>query len=167
MNDRSMRVIHWLFVVSVVLFISGIGFVIAAARSAREAPAVVEGPATVPVASIAQIMNGITQPAALVVYNAVGTIINADGVTEIAPQNDEEWAVIANSAAALIESGNLILMGDRAIDTGEWVTMTRAMMEAGQEALEAAQEQSTDGILDAGGKINETCDNCHAQYQRQ
>ena len=161
-----MRIFYWLFAVSVALFISGIGFVIAAARTARDAPAV-EVPATVPIASVAQIMNGITGPSALTVYNAVGTIINADGVKEIAPQNDEEWANVANAAAAVIESGNLLLIGDRPLDNGDWVTMTKAMMETGQAALTAAQAKDKEGILDAGGPLNDTCDTCHAKYQRQ
>ena len=161
-----MRIFYWLFAVSVALFISGIGFVIAAARTARDAPAV-EVPATVPIASVAQIMNGITGPAATVVYNSVGTIVNADGVKEIAPQNDDEWANVANAAAAVIESGNLLLIGDRPLDNGDWVTMTKAMMETGQAALTAAQAKDKEGILDAGGPLNDTCDMCHAKYQRQ
>src|SRR5688500_15034514 len=103
-----MRMVHWLFIVSVALFVSGIGFVIASGRSAPPAVAVQEVPAVAAVASIQQIMAGITGPAATVVYNAVGTIINSEGIKEIAPQNDEEWAVVANSAAALVESGNLL-----------------------------------------------------------
>jgi hypothetical protein len=161
-----MRIFYWLFAVSVALFISGIGFVIAAARTARDAPAV-EAPATVPIASVAQIMNGITGPNALTVYNAVGVIINADGVKEIEPQNDEEWANVANAAAAVIESGNLLLIGDRLLDNGDWVTMAKAMMETGQAALEAAQAKDKEGILEAGGPLNDTCDTCHAKYQRQ
>ena len=162
-----MRIIYWLFAVSVALFISGIGFVIAAARTALDAGPVVEAPVTVPVATVAQIMNGITGPNALAVYNAVGTIINADGVKEIEPQNDEEWANVANAAAAVIESGNLLLIGDRALDNGQWVTMTKAMIEAGQGALKAALAKDKEGILNAGGPLNDTCDMCHAQYQRQ
>ena len=162
-----MRIVYWLFFVSVALFISGIGFVIAAARTGRDAGAETAAPATVPVATVAQIMNGITGPNASVVYNAVGTIINADGVTEIEPKNDEEWANVANAAAAVIESGNLLLIGDRALDNGEWVTMTKAMIERGQAVLKAAQAKDKDAILETGGPLNETCDMCHAQYQRQ
>lgn len=161
-----MRIFYWLFAVSVALFISGIGFVIAAARTVRDTPAV-EAPATVPIASVAQIMNGITGPSALTVYNAVGMIINADGITEIEPKNDEEWANVANAAAAVIESGNLLLIGDRALDNGDWVTMTKAMMETGQAALKAAQAKDKEGILEAGGPLNDTCDTCHAKYQRR
>ena len=162
-----MRIIYWLLAVSVALFISGIGFVIAAARTARDAGAAVEAPTTVPVATVAQIMNGITGPNALVVYNSVGTIINADGVTEIEPKNDEEWANVANAAAAVAESGNLLLIGDRALDSGEWVTMAKAMVATGQDALKAALAKDKNAILEAGGPLNDTCDMCHAQYLRQ
>jgi hypothetical protein len=162
-----MRTVYWLFGISVALFLSGIAFVIAAGRMARTAEPVEAASVTTAVATTAQIMNGITGPAANVIYNAVGTVVGPEGTKEIAPQNDQEWAVIANSAAALIESGNLLLMGTRAIDQGDWVKMARAMMDKGQLALKAAQDHNTDGILIAGGDINETCDNCHARYQRQ
>jgi len=129
-----MRIVHWLFVVSVALFVSGIGFVVAGARTTRLAPAA-DVPVTTPVASIKQIMNGIVAPAATVVYNAVGTFVSAEGVKEVAPQNDEEWAAVGTSAAT--------------------------------PALKAAEAKSTEGILAAGSEINDTCDNCHAKYQRQ
>ncbi|MBI4888791.1 MAG: hypothetical protein HY824_16960 [Acidobacteria bacterium] len=149
------------------LFVSGIGFVIAAARTSREAPAAVEAPAAAPVASIKQVMQGITMPAATSVYNAVGTVMNADGIKETAPQNDEEWTALASQAAALVESGNLLLIGKRLVDSGEWVTMTRAMIEKGQLAIKAAEAHDKEGILSAGSEINDTCDTCHAKYQRQ
>jgi hypothetical protein len=162
-----MRTIQWLFFVSVALFICGIGFVIAAARTSREAPTAVEAPATVPVASIKQIMSGITMPSATAVYNAVSTVVSADGVKETAPQTDEEWAALASQAAALVESGNLLLMGDRVVDTADWIKMTRAMIDKSQMALKAAEGHDKEGILAAGSDINETCDTCHAKYQRQ
>ena len=162
-----MRTVHWLFVVSVALFVSGIGFVIAGGRTVQVAAPVEEALVMTPVASVRQICAGIVGPAATVVYNAVGTIISVDGITEIAPQNDEEWAVVANSAAALIESGNLFLLGDRVVDNGDWVTMTRALIESATVALTAAEAQDTEGILGAGEGINASCDNCHERYQRQ
>ena len=160
------RIVHWLFAVSVALFVSGIAFVIAAGRTSREA-APPSAPVTTPVASVAQIMNGITGPAANVVYNAVQTIVSREGVREIEPKSDEEWARVADSAAALVESGNLLLLGNRAVDNGDWVKMTRAMMDAGAKALKAAQAHSKDDILESGSDINVTCDNCHERYQRQ
>jgi cytochrome c556 len=44
--------------------------------------------------------------------------------------------------------------------------MTRAYMDAGTKALKAAEAKDKDGIVDAGGDLNTTCDNCHARYQR-
>jgi hypothetical protein len=161
-----MRTVQWLFVVSAALFICGIGFVIASARTSRAATPVAETLVTTPVASIKQIMNGIVLPDAFVIYEAVGTKSSAAGVEEIAPQNDAEWAKVANAAAAIIESGNLLLMGNRVLDKGDWIKMTHDFMEQGKLALKAAEAKDKDGIVSAGGDLNTTCDNCHAKYQR-
>jgi hypothetical protein len=165
--DSKMRTIQWLFVVGVLLFITGIGFVIAGAREARSAaPAAEPAFTTTPVASVKQIMAGITGPAATTVYNSVGTVVSVNGIKETAPQNDEEWAALGSTAASLAESGNLLLMPGRAIDTGDWVKMTQAFIEASTKAVKAAEEKSTEGILSAGSEINETCDTCHERYQQ-
>jgi hypothetical protein len=164
-----MRTVYWLFAISVALFISGIGFVIAGERTARAATpaAAVAAPVdTAPVATIKQIMIGITNPAAFVIYEAVGTKSSAAGVEEIAPQNDEEWAKVGSAGAAVVESGNLMLIGNRAIDKGDWVKMTRDMMEQGKAAMKAAEAKDKEKIVEAGGELNTTCDNCHARYQR-
>jgi len=161
-----MRIVHWLFVVSVALFVSGIGFVIAGARSARAAVAVDTPVTTTPVASVKQIMKGIVAPAATVVFNSVSTTVSFKGIEERAPHSDEEWEVVGNSAAALVESGNLLLMGSRAVDKGDWVTMSQALIDAGKVALKATQEKSAEGVLGAGEAVNMSCDNCHRKYQR-
>jgi hypothetical protein len=165
-----MKTVYWLFVVSVGLFIGGIAFIIAGERTARAAtPAAAAAAAveTAPVATVKQIMIGITNPAAFVVYEAVGTKSSAAGVEEIAPQTAEEWAKVGSAAAAVVESGNLMLTGSRAIDKGDWVKMTRDMMEQGQKAMKAAEAKDKEGIVAAGGDLNNTCDNCHARYSRQ
>jgi hypothetical protein len=162
-----MKIVHWLFVVSVALFVCGIGFVIAGARAARQAPAVDTAAASlVPVASVKQIMKGITGPAANVVFNAVSTTVSVKGTEEKAPQTAEEWEAVGNSAAALIESGNLMLMGSRVVDKGDWVKQSRALIEAGTVALKATQAKSADQVLASGEAINMTCDGCHLKYQR-
>lgn len=161
-----MRTVNWLFIVSVALFIGGIGFVIASARTARSAAPVEAVVTTTPVATVKQIMAAITGPSASVIYGAVSTTVTATGITEVAPQNDEEWAAIGNSAAALGESANLLMTDSRAIDKGDWIKFSQQLVVTSKMALKAANEKSVDGILEAGGPINETCDNCHAKYQR-
>ena len=161
------RLVSWMMALSAALFISGIAFIVAAAR---------EGPATAPatpaietvaVGDVRQIMTVITLPTATAVYDAVGYVSSAAGIVETEPRNDEEWAALAANAAALAESGNLLLIAGRPVDDGDWVTMTRAMITAAQTAEKAAESKSKEGILDAGSAINETCDNCHAKYRRQ
>jgi NAD/NADP transhydrogenase alpha subunit len=163
-----MKSVQWLFVVSALLFITGIGFVIAGAREARSAAPVAEpAPVGTPVATVKQIMAGITGPAATTVYNSVGTIVSAEGIKETAPQTDEEWASLAATAASLAESGNLLLTPGRAIDNADWVKMSQTFVEKSKLAIKAAEEKSTEGILSAGSEINETCDTCHERYRRQ
>jgi hypothetical protein len=163
-----MRIVNWLFAISVALFISGIGFIVAGARAAQRAtPADAPPPTIEPVASVKQIMDGIVGPAAGVVFDSVGTIVSAAGIEEKQPRTDAEWAVVGASAAALAESANLIVIGNRAVDRDEWVKMSQALAEAAKVVLKATEAKDPMGVLAAGETLNETCDNCHRRYQRE
>lgn len=161
-----MRTVHWLFLVSVALFVTGIGFLLASARVARQQPAPVEAPATTPVATIKQIMQGITMPAANVVFQSVSTTISHRGIEEKRPEAEEEWQVVGNAAAALIESGNLLMLGSRLIDKEDWIKMSKALMDASAVALKATEEKNVEKLLDSGEAINAACDSCHQKYQK-
>jgi hypothetical protein len=163
-----MRPRHWFFAVGVLFYLVGIGFVIAAARAARGAPTR-EQPAAAAVTSVAtvkQIMKGIVGPAATTVFNAVSTTVTVKGIEDKAPQTAEEWEIVGNSAAALIESGNLLLLGNRVVDKGDWVKMSQQMIEAAKVALKAVEAKSADQVLASGEAINNSCDTCHRKYQR-
>ncbi len=157
----------WLFLVSAMLFVCGIGFIIAGERARQQAvgAASEQRPASVPVASIKQVMDAMVTPNAAKVYDAVGFVSDASGMKETAPSSDAEWQAIANSAVMLIESGHLMLDA-RAIDNGEWTTRTRAFILKATAARDAAQAKSVDGIFVAGSELNETCDACHQRYSR-
>jgi len=161
-----MRIANWLFIISAALFISGIGFIIASGRTSQVEAAAPPAPSLPPVASVKQIMAGIVMPAANVLWDSVSTIVDAKGVQENQPRTDEEWARVGANAAVLIESANMLLIGNRAVDQGDWVKMARAMADAGQIALKAAAAKKPEGILEAGETINMSCDNCHQKYQR-
>ena len=158
---------HWFFLVGVLLYLAGVGFVIAGARAARgAAPADVPVAAGTPIATVKQIMKGIVAPAATAVFNSVSSTVTATGVEEKAPATDAEWESLGNSAAALIESGNLLLMGSRAVDKGDWVKYSLELIESGKAALKATQAKSAEQVLASGDKVNQSCDNCHRKYQR-
>ena len=162
-----MRSRHWFFLVGVLLYVAGVGFVIAGARTARRAPTADAAVAVVtPIATVKQIMKGIVAPAAMAVFNSVSTTVSVKGIEEKAPETDAEWEALGNSAAALIESGNLLLMGSRVVDKGDWLKYSQDLIDSGKAALTAAQGKSTEQVLASGEKINESCDNCHRKYQR-
>jgi hypothetical protein len=160
-----MRTVHWLFVVSVALFLGGIGFIIAAGRTAGDAPSIYD-PVPTPVGTVKQVMKGIVGPAATVVFTSVGSTTTASGTEEKAPHTDEEWEAVGNSAIALAEAGNLLMMEGRAVDKGEWIKMSQAMIDAAKIALKATEAKSADDVLSSGDAINVSCDNCHRRYQR-
>jgi hypothetical protein len=161
-----MRSVHWLFVVGMALFVGGIGFIIAGARMARRAPVSQPSPAVTPVASVKQIMKAIVDPAATAVFNSVSTIETINGIEEKAPRTDAEWEAVGDSAAALIESGNLMLAEGRRVDQGDWVAYSQAMIDSSKAALSATQAKNATALFAAGGTIYESCDNCHRKYQR-
>jgi hypothetical protein len=162
-----MRTVHWLFIVSLLLFVSGVGFVIAAARTTRTAaPAQAAAPPVEAVASVKQIMIGMVMPAAADIWNSVATTVSAKGIEETRPQTDEEWERLTTSAAMLSEAATLLVQGNRAPDKEDWTKMARAMAEAAAKTRKAAEAKSPDGILAVGEEINITCDNCHERYSR-
>ena len=168
MAHSRAQTVQWLFLVSVALFITGITFIIAGARSRQPVGSPrSDVPTPAPVASIKQIMNGIVTPNANVIYNAVGSVITGTKVEEFAPKNDKEWQAVGDSAAAIVESGNMLLVGDRLIDKREWVSYAQRFIAAGKSALAAADAKKPEGVLVAGSELDETCDACHGKYQRQ
>ena len=150
------------------LFVGGIAFVVAGARAERFSKAAPSAAITpVPIASVKQIMNGIVAPAATNVFDAVSTVVTAEGTKEKVPTTDAEWEALGNSAAVLVEAGNLMLIGQRAVDQGDWVTMSKALADAGMLVLKATEAKDPQGILAAGETLNTTCDNCHQRYSRE
>lgn len=154
--------------VSAALFIFGVGFIVVGARgrTAAEAPAPAAVTAT-PVATVKQLMAAIAMPTSDAIFNSVQTNVTDKGVEEVAPKDDQEWAALAASAAALAEVGNLMTTGGRAVDTGDWVKMSQAMTAAAKETVDAAVAHDKEAVLRAGDKVNQSCDACHGRYRRQ
>src|SRR3954467_5227434 len=157
-----------LFVVSALLFVFGIGFVIVGAREARRAPPVSAAApvAASPIATTKQIMTAIVRPTSDAIFQSVQSNVTAKGVEEIQPHTDEEWALLGAQAAALAESGSL-LMTDRAIDRGDWIKMSQAMIDAGRQTLKAVDAKNPEAVLESGEAVNISCDTCHERYRRQ
>lgn len=117
-----------------------------------------------PVADVKQLMASIIEPAAEIYWDAVGTVIDEKGVVEIEPKTAEEWDAVRNSAYVVAESGNLLMMSNRAKDGGDWMKLAQALVDVGQRAIQAAEARNKTAVFDAGAEVYEACTNCHARY---
>ncbi|MFN0178364.1 MAG: hypothetical protein ACKVZ0_06155 [Gemmatimonadales bacterium] len=122
------------------------------------------GPEYTAVADVKQLMAAVIEPAAEAYWDAVGTIDDSTGSHSFAPVGAEEWTAVRNGALIVAESGNLLMMDGRVRDRGDWIVMSRAMIEAGKQALAAARAEDPARVFAAGADLYDTCTRCHAVY---
>ncbi len=129
-----------------------------------------DAPESMPFDAVAdgrQLMVSVIEPAAEAYWDAVGVVMDLDGTHEIEPQGDEEWEAVENAAWVLAESGNLLLMEDRAQGREHWIAMSRAMIEVGRRAVDAAVARDPEAVFDVGAEVYFVCVGCHAAYATQ
>lgn len=114
--------------------------------------------------SIHQLMEWVIDPNADVIWDSVKTISNIKGTTEIYPRTEAEWDAVRNSAATLIEAGNMLTLQGRAKDQKQWTSYARLLSKTAETALKAAQAKNKDALFDAGGDIYSACKGCHDKY---
>jgi hypothetical protein len=136
-----------------VVGLAGCGREAPPARSSAPSPAPV-AEAFKPVATVKQVMLGITVPASNAVFAVAGE----------APADDAAWQAVEASALAVAESGNLLLMKPRAKDDQEWKQFALALVDAGIKAAEAARTKNAEATGTAGDDMYTVCEQCHAKY---
>ena len=109
-------------------------------------------------------MEWVIDPNADVVWDSVKSISNAKGTTEIYPRTDAQWEAVRNSAATLVETGNLLMVEGRAKDDKQWIAYSQRLSRTAEVALKAAQDKNKDALFDAGGNIYNACRACHDKY---
>lgn len=117
-----------------------------------------------PIADTKLLMQSIVDPNADIVWDSVKSIVTSAGVEEIRPKNETEWIAVRNSAVALAESGNLLMMVPRAKDGDQWMTFARELIDTSERAIRAADARNADQIFTIGGDIYEACSHCHQKY---
>lgn len=108
-------------------------------------------------ATVKQVMQALTIPSSNVIFNVAST----------APESDDEWVAVERAAFQLAESGNLLMMDGRAIDHGEWMKRSRAMVDAAAASLTAVHAKDAEKMSVAGDAIYQTCDDCHMKYMKK
>ena len=102
-----------------------------------------------PVASMKQLMLDIILPAS----NSVALIVNRGG-----PGDDNTWAEARRSALVLAESGNLLMMRNRA---ATWTADARELTEAGAAAYKAVEAKDVKALASVSERIDASCTTCH------
>jgi hypothetical protein len=141
-------------------------------------------------ATIHDLMEGIVDPSADALWDSVAFISTASGTEDRQPRTDQQWKDVRTSAITLIEAANLLSMPGRRVaadspdsvpvGVGElshdemqqrigatheaFAQFARNLQDAGLKALAAIDARNAQGLMDAGGTIDEACEACHVVY---
>ena len=146
-------------------------------------------PGLIAPATIEDIMDSMVEPSADFIFDSVAEIADEHGISQKAPQTDEEWKEVRRRAVQLAEAPNLLTMPGRKVarsgersenpevelqpqqiqslvdgDPALFRTRARALQEAAQAALAAVDAKNPKALFDAAGKVDKACENCHLQY---
>lgn len=178
--------------VAVVAFI-GAGVMLAACAPKPAANAVAPTAATPlkPVASVLDLMLGTIDANADALWESVATVSTEKGIEERQPRTPEEWKKVRFQALAIIEGANLLMMEGRVVahpgqqldepggqgdftpaqaqaaidaDRATFLSYARALQDTAQLMLKAIDNKSPDGMLEAGGALDEACEQCHLKF---
>ncbi len=184
-----MRTFHWIFLITLSMFLGGI---VIAQEAAQPTPPPAPCPDVLPAAmkaapegkpqltgmaakaTVKDIMNAMVVPSSTVIFGSVATVTDASGVHDSKPETDDQWNVVFANAVMLTEAANLLMVPGRTRCLGgaipaqyraDYIQKARELVEAGDEALVAAQKHDADGISNAGERLDVACDKCHEKYQ--
>jgi hypothetical protein len=146
-------------------------------------------PEYAPTATIKDIMDAIIDPSADVVWESVQTIVTPAGTDERMPRTDEEWAAVRRGALRVVEGTNLLMMPGRHVarpheksetpgvelepeeieaninkDRAQWNKLAKGLYETSMEALKAIEAKDVNALIDIGGRMDTSCENCHMAY---
>lgn len=163
-----------------------------APKSGNESTATEVKPAQLkPVASVIDLMAGQIDPAADFLWESVATVSTEKGVEERHPRTDAEWTQVRHKALAVIEGANLLLVAGRPVghpgqklsepggegdftpeqaqaavdaDRAAFVSYAEAMRGVAELMLAAIEKRDPAAMLEHGGVLDETCENCHRKF---
>jgi Fe-S cluster biosynthesis and repair protein YggX len=139
-------------------------------------------------ASLAEIMETIVMPAADVLWTAVAVDVTAAGVVYTAPETEEDWQRIRNSAVSLAATTDKLLNENLPVSNAEpvepppgeldpqqiaslrkenwedWVAHVLVLHEVAESALKMIDAKDTEGLSEVGGSLDEACESCHLQF---
>jgi len=119
--------------------------------------ALAQAPAFQAVGTVSQVMISITYPTS-----------TSDAIFYVErnpPKTEKEWNDLQAQALTLAESGNLLMMGRRARDQGDWIKESQELVDVGAAAYKAALAKDLPAIVALNQRLNDACVACHQQYR--
>jgi hypothetical protein len=100
-------------------------------------------PSPQPVAATIQIMRGMILPAADRIFKAGSE----------APKTPQEWTQLEYDALNIAEAANLLMIGTRVKDRGNWLKFAKGLRDAAAKTYKVAQTKNVDAMVDVGGTL--------------
>ncbi|MEQ8407360.1 MAG: hypothetical protein RKH07_03700 [Gammaproteobacteria bacterium] len=114
--------------------------------------------------SVQELMALIIEPAADVLWDSGGWVLDSAGYEELYPTTDDGWEYVRAQSALIVETGNLLALPGRAEDNDAWMIYSEGMMEAGLRSMAAAEAQDEEEFFQAGAQLYSVCSACHQAY---
>lgn len=133
-------------------------------------------------ADLLQLMRGTLFPASNVVFAAqnlnpadVPPAKDPSLATDPLANTYGKWQAVENSALAIAETANLLIIPGRKCSSGidvplknpDWAKFVQGLRDAALLAYKAAQSKNQDAITDASGTLSEACASCHEKYREK
>jgi hypothetical protein len=177
----------------VVLAAATLLFAAVACTSEKAAPAKSEAAAGasayVPTATIKDVMDGMVDPSADYLWQAVATVVSKAGIEERRPKTDDDWKMAKRRATTLVEATNVLLVPGRHVakpgeksenpnvelepeviesmlakDRATWIKYVGGLREAATALFAATNDHNVQGLFENGEKLDMACENCHLHY---
>jgi hypothetical protein len=144
-----------------------------------------------PEASVLDMMMEFIDPNADDLWDSVAYISTRAGVEERHPRTDADWKTARRKALTLVEAANLLVIEGRPVahpgqnlaepggegdftpaqaqaeidgNRASFVSFALGLQSASKQMLDAIDKRDTDSFLEAGGTLDEACENCHRKF---
>lgn len=146
-------------------------------------PAATAGPAPQPYGTLAEVMRGIPFPSSNIIFDTQSndpgaprkpsSSVDTQSATSTYSTTYGGWQSVEQSAIALSETANLIMIAGRKCENGLDVPLNDAtfkkaaegLVAAGQAAYKAAKTKNQDMMVEVSGTVSDACLACHEKYR--
>ena len=117
--------------------------------------------------TVQQFMAKKIDPTSKIYFDAVQYISDETGNHDIKPETDADWEKVRQAAADLQAQGReLQTPGYTEGRNPDWTQFSQSLVEAGQQAEQAAKDKNPDKVFEVSGTIYAVCDACHMAYPK-